>query len=179
MSEDERKMSEEEKKMNEGYLQKIKEWFTAQFERDLKEKYWKNIPFSEVVKDESEFGCCIRKALQKELQKEKQQVMNEDNIVEYADKLYVVLVAQEQQAKEEENAAQLVPFGKQSSNEYKGLVHEKLMSHIKWCYKQWESFICLKWHSPYLPIVQSSGYGKSRACKEIATSVIDKDWLTV
>jgi hypothetical protein len=81
-------MSEEEKEVNEGYLGKTKEWFKAKFRSDLKENNWKNIPFNEVIKDESTFGYYIRVALQKE----KKKAIKEDNVVKYVDQLYDVLM---------------------------------------------------------------------------------------
>jgi hypothetical protein len=60
---------------------------------------------------------------------------------------------------------------------YKRNIHEILLKKIKLCHKLRVKGKGTRWHSPYLSFVQSSGFGKSRACKEIAMSIVGEKWF--
>jgi hypothetical protein len=154
------------------YLNVIKAWFSEHFKRELNEIHWSGLQFNLALNDELTFSWEILVRLDEEFP----DGLKLKRIRELINVLYIQLFAI-LNVNSIKNPSVLSSLEKQFSIEYKGNVHKRLMQRIEVCYKQWVEFPRL-WHSPYMSIVQSSGYGKSRACKEIAMNA-SGNWLTV
>jgi hypothetical protein len=156
------------------YLQRTGEWFERKFGRQLTETIWDDVAFLKLVQRKRDaFIYRVGDKLGKE------KVIDQEDIGECAGELYELLVSQDKQGSTKQDVFKFAPLEKQFAYKYEGNVHEELMEKINLCHKLWVIGKGIRWHSPYLSIVQSSGFGKSRACKEIATSIVDENWLTV
>lgn len=154
-------------------LQLTKDWFKEKFRRDLNEKHW-NISFDKLLQEEKLFVGKVAIILFV-----REGVVEDDEALECAIELYeflknkIDLQNQTDLSKEENNNKGL----RNSFNEeYKGPVLGYFEKHLDECYKNWIDNKSM-WHSPYFSIVQSSGYGKSRLCKEFSQTNLN--WLTV
>jgi hypothetical protein len=154
-------------------LEKTKKWFKNHFQEDWNEDLWKSIGLADLVKEgrDSFIGRIVSVLLQAKLN------FNWDLIGRYAGELFELLIMKEP---EKGGDNKLVKLETQFSIDYRGQVQKKLMRMINCNYDKWVAKRSRAWHFPYISIVQSSGFGKSRACKEIATTTFDENenWLS-
>jgi hypothetical protein len=153
------------------YLEKTKIWFNDRFQQDLNEEHWKSLKLADLVQEERDsFIFCVGITLQQEIS------IDAKFIGIYAGDLFDFLIKETR--KEGDN--ELFHLEQQFCVEYRGQVQKKLMRMINCYYDKWVMQSSKAWHSPYISIVQSSGFGKSRACKEIATTtfVENENWLS-
>jgi hypothetical protein len=164
-------MSEATRSTRCHYLEKTKIWFNNRFQQDWNEELWKSIGLANLVQEERDtFIFCVGNTLHQET------AIEAKFIGKYAGELFDILIKKPEKGGDNE----LFHLEQQFGVEYRGQVQKKLMRMINCYYDKWVLQSSKAWHSPYISIVQSSGFGKSRACKEIATTTFDenKNWLS-
>lgn len=138
-----------------------KEWFVQRFHRNWNDANWEQVSFTEDLEEKEKIDIGV--ALWTE------EVVSRSDVAEHCENLIQHLKNREETAFEP-----LEPMKEQFAIKYQGKVAKSLLMRVESCYKNWTS--SNSYYAPYISLVQSSGYGKSRACKEIA---LDPSWLTV
>ena len=161
----------EQSKTHGGLDALAKKWILSAKKKEFKTTHFSNVNFEKLVQgDPAMFLMCCSAFRQQGYEEPEMKTMA------FCEELQEMV-----QLEENKTSGALVDVShlkKQFDNKYEGKVHSKLLGYIAWCYDEWETFN-EKWQSPFVAVVQSSGYGKSRACKEIALSVDSKEWLCV
>jgi hypothetical protein len=164
-------MSDQKRKAdvdNGSLLELIREWCRQNINVELKHKKWETMDWMGLIIDKGSFDINVGFLLGKEFDEV-------DDLTQKIDGIFQHII---------DNSAtnttkKTVPpelLKKAFNKAYEGDSLEKFKNHVNSCYAKWTT-PRKSWHSPYTAIVQSSGYGKSRLCKQFACT--QTEWLTV